>query len=112
MGPIKGDMPSAAKLYATSDCGCKFGTTLISVPHTDILSLNAFYAVAWKTGKYPVITEDKAWVMARPHPAYANPYGDSGAPDHREMVRHQIDQADLRHRTTFMPKYTLPLLRW
>ena len=73
IGPIAGDMPSEAKAFATS-----------AFPHTDILSLNAFYAQAWKSGAYPTITQDKAWIMARPHPANASPYGDSiGAPSNR-----------------------------
>jgi hypothetical protein len=61
--------------------------TLILVPHSDILSLNAFYASAWKNGKYPLITVDKVWVMARPHPASAGVSTPTyGAPDHRDWV--------------------------
>ncbi len=55
------------------------GADRYTVPHSDILSLNAFYASAWKNGYYPAITYDQAWVMARPHPASAtassDPYG-------------------------------------
>ena len=88
---IKGDMPPEAKLFVTADREFSLQTPLISVPHEDVLSLNAFYATAWKTGKYPAITADKAWVMARPHPVWANPWGDSlGAPDHRDWVGHEF----------------------
>lgn len=62
-------------------------TSLTSVPHTDILSLNAFYATAWKTGKYPAISSDRVWIMARPHPAWAGAWGDSqGPPENRGYV--------------------------
>lgn len=68
IGPIKGAMPSDVTYYVTSD-----------FPHEDVLTLNLFYATAWKTGAYPAITQDKIWVMARPHPASASassdPYG-------------------------------------
>ena len=83
---------------------------LTSVPHEDILSLNAFYATAWKTGQYPTIAQDKAWIAARPHPAWASAWGDSlGPPDNRAYVSDEsVYWADnLRRKITLLPRFTL-----
>jgi glucan endo-1,3-alpha-glucosidase len=69
---------------------------LFTVPHTDILSLQAFYGAAWKNGAYPAITSDKVWVMARPHAASAPACCDSlGPPSGREWVGDGVICSDL-----------------
>jgi hypothetical protein len=56
-----------------------------SVPHEDILSLVNFYSTAWKTGRWPAITKDQVWVMARPHARYGAS-GGYGVPQGRDFV--------------------------
>jgi hypothetical protein len=36
-------------------------------PHEAWLSLNAYYAQAFKEGRYPAIHDDRVWMWARPH---------------------------------------------
>jgi hypothetical protein len=55
------------------------------VPHEDILSLINFYSTAWKTGRWPAITKDKVWIMARPHAKYGAS-GGYGVPAGRDFV--------------------------
>lgn len=69
VGPIEGAMPTEAEAWATA-----------SFPHTDILSLQAFYSVAWKTGTYPAITQDKVWIWSRAYPAMGTATSDPLGP--------------------------------
>jgi glucan endo-1,3-alpha-glucosidase len=55
------------------------------VPHEDILSLVNFYSTAWKSGRWPAITKDQVWVMARPHARYGAS-GGYGVPQGRDFV--------------------------
>jgi len=75
IGPIGGDMPSDVRYYVND----KF-------PHEDILSLVNFYSTAWKTGRWPAITKDQVWVMARPHARYGAS-GGYGPPAGRDFTQ-------------------------
>lgn len=46
-----------------------------------------YYATAYKTGSYPVLTEDSIYLWARPHPKDANAPDPIGKPTNFELVR-------------------------
>jgi glucan endo-1,3-alpha-glucosidase len=72
IGPIDGAQPRSQSWVDGFD-------------HSALQQINAYYAAAFKTGSYPAITQDKVYLMARPHPAFANAYADSvGPPTGRE----------------------------
>lgn len=57
IGPIKGDQPPQSKVWTMNP----------DFDHTAYLSLQAFYSQAWKTGQWPSVTTEKAWLTTRPH---------------------------------------------
>lgn len=72
IGPIDGAQPNSQSWVDGFD-------------HTALGQINAYYSAAFKTGSYPTITQDKVFLMARPHPAMANANADSvGPPTGRE----------------------------
>ncbi|OWZ54809.1 glucan endo-1,3-alpha-glucosidase agn1 [Cryptococcus neoformans c45] len=56
IGPIQGALPAGSETFVD-------GFT-----HTGLYSLTNYYATAFKTGAYPMITEDEIIMWARPHP--------------------------------------------
>ena len=55
VGPIKGAQPNSE-------------AWVDGYPHVGWLYLNAYFASAFQTGKFPTITKDQIFVWARPHP--------------------------------------------
>lgn len=55
-------------------------TELTSLYYLALLSLNAYFASAFKTGSYPSISKDRVWLQARPHAKDAVPRSDSVGP--------------------------------
>lgn len=99
LNDLRGDMPPEARAFANSDCtSSPFSLRITArgqadhaVPHTDILSLQAFYSAAWKSGKFPAISKDQIWMMTRPHAAGINIAGAPlPAPDNRDLVSHTL----------------------
>ncbi|EJT96926.1 glycoside hydrolase [Dacryopinax primogenitus] len=63
IGPIKGDESMANAWVDGYD-------------HTPWLTMTNYYATAFKTGRYPSITQDQVYIYARPHPKAANAQND------------------------------------
>ncbi|KAF9456639.1 glycosyl hydrolase family 71-domain-containing protein [Collybia nuda] len=62
-GPIKGAQPDRT-------------TWVNNIPHTAWFDMSQYYITAFKTGSYPLITQDVIYYWARPHPATATASSD------------------------------------
>lgn len=75
IGPIDGAQPNSQSWVDGFD-------------HSALQEINRYYATAFRTGNYPAITQDKVYLTARPHPAFANAYSDPvGPPTGREHTQ-------------------------
>ena len=54
--------------------------------HDAWLTLTAYYAKAFKTGKYPEIVDDQVWLAARTHPKDAQANDPIGRPTNANLV--------------------------
>ena len=74
IGPIEGAQPNSQAWVDGYD-------------HTPLLEVSRYYNTAFKTGSYPAITQDKIYLSARTHPAYASAsYDGVPSPSGREFV--------------------------
>ncbi|KIP05382.1 glycoside hydrolase family 71 protein [Phlebiopsis gigantea 11061_1 CR5-6] len=72
IGPIHGAQPNSQAWVDGFD-------------HTAWLDMTNYFATGYKTGSYPVITEDKLYLWARPHPSNANAPDPVGKPDNFQL---------------------------
>jgi glucan endo-1,3-alpha-glucosidase len=81
IGPIEGDQPHSQ-------------AWVNGYPHLGFLDMTSYYAEAYKTGAYPVISRDKIYIWSRPHPKNANiPQDSVGRPTHAEWVSFSPDHS-------------------
>jgi Glycosyl hydrolase family 71 len=74
IGPIEGDQPHSQ-------------AWVNGYPHLGFLDMTSYYAEAYKSGVYPVVSNDKVYIWSRPHPKDANiPQDSVGRPTHAEWV--------------------------
>ncbi|KAF9533108.1 glycosyl hydrolase family 71-domain-containing protein [Crepidotus variabilis] len=77
IGPIKGALP-------------KSEAWTIGFDHTAFLDVNKYYIEAFKTGKFPEITEDRVVMYSRPHIAAANVPDPVGFPKNADLFQDNV----------------------
>lgn len=76
VGPIKGSQPNSQAWVDGFD-------------HSAWLDLTKYFALAYKNGGYPNVTNDNIYMWARPHAKNATASSDPvGQPTNFEVVRH------------------------
>ncbi|KIJ64429.1 glycoside hydrolase family 71 protein [Hydnomerulius pinastri MD-312] len=77
IGPIEGAQPNSEAWVDGFD-------------HTGWLNLTSYYATAFKTGSFPIITKDQIIMWSRPHPALATAPDPVGQPANFQITQDKI----------------------